>query len=143
MTISNITFPIDLVLRRKREDMEGFNFYLEQEYRIIYEKDGEEVEYVVPKGYGTDLASVPALFRGLASKVDAIEAGVVHDHAYEFKTMPRSDADELFRAIIGASGKGWFKRNLMWFGVRAGGWVVYNRVHNMNAPMEEEEAVDS
>lgn len=134
MTINNVTFPIDLILRRKRKDIKGFNFYLEREYWICYERDGKEVEYTVPKGYGTDLASVPALFRWLASKVDAIEASIIHDHAYEFKTIPRKEADELFHAIMEASGKSWFKRNLMWLGVRVGGWVVYRHVHNMNAP---------
>ena len=84
------------------------------------------------------MASVPAIFRGLASKIDAVEASVVHDHAYEFKVLPRSEADELFRAIMEASGKGWFKRNLMWLGVRIGGWFIYSRVHNMNDPSIEE-----
>ena len=139
MTISNVTFSTDLILRRKREDTKGFNFYLEREYWVNYEKDGEEVEYSVPRGFGTDLASVPALLRWLASKVDAIEASIIHDHAYEFKTVPREEADDLFRAIMIASKKSWFKRNLMWLGVRVGGWVVYRRVHIMNAPSIGEE----
>ena len=119
MTINNVTFPMDLILRRKREDAAGFNFYVEKEYRVKYDKTFPGFkpihrEYMVPKGYGTDLASVPKLFRSLASKVDAVEASTIHDHAYEFKTLPRGEADELFRAIMEASGKSWFKRNLMW-----------------------------
>ncbi len=132
MTIRNVTFPTDLILRRKREDTAGFNFYIERKYWIFYDRayrgfPSATYRYAVPKDYGTDLASVPSLFRNLASKVDAVEASVIHDHAYEFKTLPRDVADELFRAIMAASGKSWFKRNLMWFGVRIGGWAVWNR----------------
>lgn len=132
MTVSNVTFPTDLLLRRKREDIKGFNFYLERRYWIFYDQqhrgfEGATLRYEVPKGYGTDLASVPGLFRSLASKVDAIEASVIHDHAYEFKTLPRQVADELMLAVMVASRKSWFKRNLMWFGVRLGGWAVYRR----------------
>ena len=127
MTIGAVTFPVDLILRRKRRDTAGFNFYLEEPYWVNYERDGKWYIYTVPKGYGTDLASVPWLFRTLASKVDAIEASVIHDHTYEFKTLPRQVADELMRAIMSAGGKSWFKRNLMWLGVRTGGWWVYRK----------------
>ncbi|MFQ5742002.1 MAG: DUF1353 domain-containing protein [Acidobacteriota bacterium] len=130
MTISNVTFPTDLLLRRKRSDMAGFNFYVERKWWIFYDETHQGFEpttrrYDIPKNFGTDFSSVPGLFRSLASKVDSIEGSTVHDHAYRFKVLPRRTADALFREIMIAAGKSWFKRNLMWLGVRAGGWWTY------------------
>ena len=126
MTITDVRFPIDLVLRRKRKELKGHIFYLDEDYEIKYWEKGKRWHtYHVPRGFGTDLASVPIGFRNLASKVDAIEGSVVHDHAYRFRTLPRRGADELMRAIMKASNKSWFKRNLMWLGVRIGGRFTY------------------
>lgn len=120
-------FTTDLILRRKRQETAGHNFYVERLYWIEHQKAGEWHRYYVPKGYGTDLASVPVGFRNIASKVDAVEASVIHDHAYETRTMPRAEADRLFLEIMEASGIGWVKRNLMYSAVRMGGWVIWNR----------------
>lgn len=128
MTFTDIHFPVDLVLRRYKRARNDKTFFVDQPYRIIFKRpDGKADVYMVPKGFGTDLASVPRGFRNIASKLDGIEASVVHDHAYFYKTLPRFQADALFLAILKAGGVPWLRRLAMYAAVRAGGWIPYGK----------------
>lgn len=78
----------------------------------------------VPKGFATDLASVPRLpgtyllFAGKARR-----SAILHDYLYELR-YPRAWADAVFRAAM-AHEVGPVSRTLMWLGVRLGGAAYY------------------
>lgn len=79
---------------------------------------------VVPKGFSTDLASVPRLpgayllFGGKARR-----SAILHDWLYEHR-YPREWADDVFRAAMQHE-VGAFARYVMWLGVRLGGGAYY------------------
>ncbi len=81
-------------------------------------------DWIVPAGFDTDLASIPRIFQPFISKLEGVEAAVLHDWFYRFKVVPRAQADRIFlEAMEGAVP--WWKRRVMWLGVRAGGWLSY------------------
>jgi hypothetical protein len=89
-------------------------------------EDGYEI-IDVPKGFVTDLASVPrlpflfTLFGGRAR-----HAAVIHDWLYSERKVSRELADAIFFRAM-AHNQGWFTRTAMWLGVRVGGWAIWNR----------------
>lgn len=125
MKFSDVEFINDLHLVRYKQSKNDKTFFLSQTYSISFKRDGKREKYTCHKGFGTDLASVPRPLRWLASKVDGIEGSVIHDHIYENDTMPRKEADDLFLEIMKAGEVNWAIRNIMWSGVRIGGWLVY------------------
>jgi hypothetical protein len=82
----------------------------------------------VPIGFRTNFASVPRLplayllFGGVANK-----AAVVHDYLYSTGKISRSKADAVLKEASKVSGVGWFRRQAMWLGVRAGGSSHYGK----------------
>lgn len=89
-----------------------FRYYSEILKREIY----------VPAGFATDLASVPRLpLVYLLTGDSASEAAVIHDFLYFTHSVPRILADAIFREASAASRVPWWKRNLMWAGVRVFG----------------------
>ena len=53
-------------------------------------------EWTVPEGFDTDLASIPRIFQPLITKLEGIEAAVLHDWFYRFRIVPRAQADRIF-----------------------------------------------
>jgi hypothetical protein len=95
---------------------------------LVYMSDLARNTFVVPEGFVTDFASVPRLpLMFLLAGNEAHEAAVVHDFAYSRQEMTRSQADALFEEAAIASGEPEWRARLMWLGVRAGGWVAWNR----------------
>lgn len=87
-------------------------------------------ELTIPKGFVTDLASVPRLpVVYLLAGDSAHEAAVIHDWLYRMQE-PRAFADRVFLAAMEAMGEPWWRRWLMYAGVRLGGWVPYARRGN-------------
>lgn len=90
---------------------------------LVYESDIlGRIE--VPKGFYTDLASVPRvpiafmLFGGRAHR-----EAVIHDYLYRIDACPvctRKQADDTFFEAMEVREKGWFVRYAMWAGVRLG-----------------------
>ena len=83
---------------------------------------------VVPKGFRTDLDSVPRLpLAYWLTKNASVTGAVVHDYLYasgrigDFR-ITREQADEVFLEIMDEEGVSWWRRRLIWLGVRAGGW---------------------
>jgi hypothetical protein len=82
---------------------------------------------VVPAGFITDYASVPRiplaflLFGGKAKR-----AAIVHDWLYSTRLYSREVCDAVFKEAMEATEQGWFARNMMWAGVRVGGWVAWD-----------------
>lgn len=83
----------------------------------------------IPKGFITDGASIPRfLWRvfGHPFESDYIEVYVMHDYDYAIGVIPRSAADERMVDGLAAKGMGWFKRNLIYAGVRMFGGSHFN-----------------
>ena len=77
---------------------------------------------VVPKGFKTDYASVPRIFRNIINTYGKHGRGaVVHDWLYSKNCdidITRTEADKIFLEIMTECGVGVIKRNLMYKMVR-------------------------
>lgn len=92
---------------------------------LIYKaKDG--VRHIAPRGFITDLASIPRLFRDVFN-VNGLsrEPAVLHDFLYCIQYTTRAEADALFLEALESVGVGWATRYSMWLAVRAGGWMYW------------------
>lgn len=93
--------------------------------------DGEII--VVPKGFITNFASVPRIPLAFLLAGDTAHApAVIHDHLYSRKVVSthyysRADADRIFREAMDDDGVWWWRRWLMWTGVRIGGCFCYRK----------------
>lgn len=88
-------------------------------------------DIIVPKGYFTDLASVPRLMRWIVPVANAKnrKAAVVHDylctHGVELGIVSdQKQADLVFREALGVSGLGKFKSGAMYYPVRTFQWIT-------------------
>ena len=89
---------------------------------LLYQSDLAKRTIVVPAGFETDLASVPRLpvvywLTGNTSTT----AAVVHDWLYQSGEVSRGMADAILREASAATGVPFWRRWLMWAGVRIGG----------------------
>jgi hypothetical protein len=125
-----------LVFRRNKE--KDADYILAADYKVKYRLDGESEDRFVtaPQGMLTDLASVPAIGRGIVGKVGPhLEASIVHDFLYiawqdiegrGARTEDRKFADKLMRAAMAAAEVNVFKRGIIYAAVRSFvGWWVY------------------
>jgi len=80
----------------------------------------------VPKGFITDLASIPRLFQWLIP-VNGLHrcAAIVHDYLFVIQDRPREDADRIFLEAMEDCGVRWTQRQVMYRAVRAGGWLTW------------------
>jgi hypothetical protein len=89
---------------------------------LIYQSDVAGRTFVVPKGFQTDLASVPRLpVIFLLTGDTSSQAAAVHDYLYSSHEVPRAMADAVLREASEVIGVPAWRRWLMWAGVRAGG----------------------
>lgn len=133
-TFSNIRWIDDLHLVRYKDNREDKMFMLAESYTVLYERDGIDETYTVPRSFATDLSSVPRVFRWVASETDGIEASIVHDARCRLEPENRRDADYLFKAMLMAlipeNASGWKRTqlaaryNIMAAAVRAFGWTT-------------------
>ena len=88
---------------------------------LIYESDSHGV-IRVPKGFVTDLASVPRVpFAYLLTGGIGHAAAVVHDWLYSSHQLDRSTSDAIFHEALLVLGVPGWQAWLMWAGVRVGG----------------------
>ena len=84
---------------------------------------------VVPKGFRTDYASVPKIFRNIINTYgDHTRAAVIHDWLYRNGHklgVSRKEADKVFLEVMKEQGVGFFKRQLMYRAVRSFGMFSY------------------
>lgn len=93
---------------------------------LLYASDHLQKTITVPAGFITDFASVPRLpVAYLLAGGEADEAAVVHDYLYHSHDVPRPDADAVFEEAMAISGQPWWRRKLMWAGVRLFGGTPY------------------
>lgn len=85
--------------------------------------------YLVPRGFRTDLASIPRpLWSVLGHPAGSYAAAaVVHDWLYAWQPVTRARADALFLEGMGVLGVPWAQRRALYLGVRAGGWAPWRR----------------
>ena len=115
---------------------------------FFFEVNG--VEYVIPKGFTFDGASVPKFLATFLSPVGVLLiGGLVHDYAYKYEGLkPVSDADhvllhtygqksadKLFRDINIEINGFYFLNYLAYFALRIGGWVAWNGHRKRNAQL--------
>lgn len=94
---------------------------------LVYVAENSE-PYVVPRGFVTDLASIPrALYAVIPVNGKHRSAAILHDWLYETQKMSRARCDGLFLEAMASSGVRWSLRWAMYLGVRAGGWVPWAR----------------
>lgn len=90
---------------------------------------GSDEEYVVPKGFEFDGASVPFPLTVLVPQSHSLylAAAALHDWLYqnERDRLTREQADWIFREAMMVLGVNWVWAGLMWRAVRAGGWAVW------------------
>jgi hypothetical protein len=96
---------------------------------------GEPLTITVPAGFENDLASIPSLLTW-AIPVNGKHrwAAVIHDYLYSKKGIlgdrmkfTRKECDLIFLEGMKVMGVSWWKRSSMYRGVRAGGWVAWNK----------------
>ena len=108
-----------------------FRLYNQFTYHVAKAK----VDLVVPVGFETDFASIPRFARLLIPKLGRYnKAAVLHDWLYRElasrfipSSNPRKLADMIFLdAMIDLGVKPW-KRTLMYWAVRIGGWASWRK----------------
>ncbi len=93
----------------------------------------------VPAGFETDFASIPRIFRIIIPKLGRWnKAAVIHDYIYQNRiigmtsynilfTFNRKQADIVFRDAMRDLGVAKWKRYVMYWGVRVGGWMAWRK----------------
>lgn len=93
---------------------------------IALRGNGDKI--VVPRGFITDLASIPRPFRGVFNVNGLLRApAVLHDWLYCSQRYRRAEADAVFLEAMQARGIDWGTRYGAYETVRAFGWRYYNK----------------
>ena len=112
-----------------------------------YEINGEE--YMIPAGFKFDGASIPKFLHTWLSPTGVLlMGGLVHDYAYKYATLLKSDgttmgtidqkkADEIFRDINIEQNGFHFLNYLAYWALRVGGFVAWNGHRKVNAKVGE------
>ncbi len=109
---------------------DGKNWILLEEFKYYDDKViGNTNEYywveVEPK-FMTDFASVPPIFRSLISKWGKYgNATVLHDYLYWTQQCTRKEADDIFRDGMKVMEVRAWRRFLIYWAVRLGGWGAW------------------
>ena len=112
-----------------------------------YHVDGED--YVIPKGFQFDGASIPKFLRTFFSPVGVLlVGGLVHDYGYKYATLLKKNKketigikdqkwmDKLFRNI-NIEVNGFYTMNyLAYWSLRLGGWFAWNGHRKRNSKIE-------
>ena len=100
---------------------------------LIYQSDLLPDVIIAPENFITDLASVPRLpIVFMLTGGAATKEAVIHDFLYRTKHCSRKQADAIFHEAMTLNGESWWRRKLMWAGVRLFGWTAYPK----NSPAE-------
>lgn len=107
---------------------------------------GSGKSVVIPEGFITDFASIPrGLWNVLPPTGGYGKAAVVHDYLYrggyittilgnvETHNNPtRAETDAILKEAMDVSGVGRVTRWTIWAGVRVGGWLAWNKGHDVS-----------
>ena len=78
--------------------------------------------YTIPKGFVTDLASVPRFLWMFLAPSEIAKAAVLHDYLYHSKKVSRLEADKILRSCA-LQEVGRIRANLIYYAVRLNGWI--------------------
>ena len=118
------------VTKLQVEDDDGFPFTLLT--TLIYlskigAAPGKINRISVPAGFKTDYASIPRFFWRVLPPVGKYDrAAVVHDWLYAKNGVTRKQADDILYEAMGVLGVPGWQRNVIYAGVRVGGWKPWN-----------------
>lgn len=106
-------------------------------------------EYVIPKGFSFDGASIPKFLRTFFSPVGVLLiGGLVHDYMYKYSACKPADkkgqlllvdqkkADQIFRDINIEVNGFYFMNYLAYWSLRLGGFVAWNGHRKRNAQIK-------
>ncbi len=117
----------------------GKRFKLHYDFRYYWRRHGIWIH--VKAGFETDFASIPKIFRIIIPKLGRWnKAAVIHDYLYQnhniviCKLLPstkfrfsRKLADLIFRDAMTDLGVAKWKRYVMYWGVRVGGFLAWRK----------------
>ncbi len=123
---------------------DGKYWTVQEPFRYYMGSEASNVCVDIPRGFKTDLASVPRLARLLVPKLGKYNAAaVVHDRLYkqgEYTVLSpgvsypcditRKKADDVFNEAMKICGVSPWRRRLIYCGVRVGGWKGWNSHRN-------------
>ena len=103
--------------------------------------------YVIPKGFSFDGASIPKFLHTFLSPVGVLLlGGLVHDYAYKYAALqPKKGAlllldqkksDEIFRDINIEINGFYFMNYLAYWSLRLGGFMAWNKHRKVNAKIK-------
>ena len=129
----------------KTEWLDGRRWRVIESYRFYSGEAGTSIFVEVPRGFITDLASIPRAIRWLVPKVGRDSAAsAVHDVLYRIGAVitaievegiehtsstpiSRGVADSIYHQALVASKVGAWRRKLLYHGVSTFGWIAWNR----------------
>ena len=86
------------------------------------------IEWVIPKGFKTDLASIPGILSSIVSPQEIAYGALLHDYLYSAAPIPRKEADlALYNIIREENEVGPIRAALVYLAVRIGGASHYAR----------------
>jgi hypothetical protein len=106
-------------------------------------------EYVIPRGFEFDGASVPKFLAFLSPVGVLLIGGLVHDYAYKYAALKpannkdslllldKENADKIFRDINIEVNGFHFLNYLAYYGLRVGGFFAWYKHRKNNAKIEE------
>lgn len=89
-----------------------------------------------PAGFETDGASIPRFFWRLIGPPLAgkyAPAAVLHDYLYQRQIFTRRGSDVVFKFMMETLGVPQWKINLIYYGVRLGGWLPWRNHARSNS----------
>jgi hypothetical protein len=96
------------------------------ERALVWHDRSKRIE--VPRGFITDLASIPSAFRGVLNvNGKSRKAAVLHDYLYCEHALSRKQCDDLFYFALIAEGMSAVLARTYWLGVRGGGWIYFGK----------------
>jgi hypothetical protein len=107
--------------------------YKQYEYHTCHNIDFmvEGIKYTIPKGFKTDLASIPRFAWPIMSPAHSslIRPAIVHDWFYRaYCEFDRKSTDLVFYHMLRNDGVGFIRARFMYYAVRMWGWRFYQ--HN-------------
>lgn len=96
--------------------------------QVVYTLEDTQEQILVPKGFSTDLASIPrTLWVFYAPFGKYSRAAVVHDYLYRTQTKTRKESDKIFYKAMKDDGVATGIRHQVYLMVRLFGWFAWNK----------------